>query len=318
MSTDTTTTVSNKQLAANRKNAKRSTGPKTPEGKAAASANAIKHGLCSLSPNHVVILDEDPDEFAAFQAEVLNDLRPAEATERVLAERIVLAQWRLRRAARYEGHVMDAALNAVRRSDAHHAKFHNSDDDRRDQQTQAALEIPRAIDRALAGKAHRHMVRYEGYIERGLFRAIEQLKALRWDRISLSRLAGTPRIFDPVTNQQYPGDQYHNAAREPGSMPPWMEEGIRFGIIPMPPDPHQPPTPPQTDPAANDRRETNPFEGGLSQVFAEQPVTPAAGDAAVKTKQFEQPSRPQTTPATTAHEPPPTPPPATRPPHGRA
>ena len=49
--------TSEKQIAANRRNAKKSIGPNTPEGKAVASHNAIKHGLHScdiiLKPTHL-------------------------------------------------------------------------------------------------------------------------------------------------------------------------------------------------------------------------------------------------------------------------
>lgn len=45
-----------KQIAANRRNAQKPTGPRTPEGKAAACHNAVKHGLnvCDiiLKPDH--------------------------------------------------------------------------------------------------------------------------------------------------------------------------------------------------------------------------------------------------------------------------
>ena len=50
-----------KQIAANRKNAKKSTGPKTAKGKARSSRNALKHGLLS---RQVVLADEDGEAFA--------------------------------------------------------------------------------------------------------------------------------------------------------------------------------------------------------------------------------------------------------------
>lgn len=40
------------KLAANRDNARLGTGPKTPEGKAGAARNALKHGLLGLSFHH--------------------------------------------------------------------------------------------------------------------------------------------------------------------------------------------------------------------------------------------------------------------------
>ena len=228
-------TVSPKHLAANARNAKKSTGPKTPEGKAAAARNALKHGLCALSPDNVVIPGEDPAEFEAFQNEFLNDLRPAEATERLLAERIVVAQWRLRRAARYEGQLMRASLATVRRQEASNDKWREVRDEKIDPDEQAALEIPRAIDLCLAGKAHWHMVRYEGYIERGMFRAIKELRVQRDTGRSLSSLSPLPRIFDPDTGFEYPGGQYHRAQGEftcPPTPPP-QAGAAREGMAPF-------------------------------------------------------------------------------------
>lgn len=55
--------ISDKQLEANRKNALKSTGPKTAEGKLISAKNATTHGLLS---NHVVIKDENAREFEDF------------------------------------------------------------------------------------------------------------------------------------------------------------------------------------------------------------------------------------------------------------
>ena len=46
------------QINANRRNAQKSTGPRSPEGKAATSRNALKHGLCA--EKHLLV-DEDDD-----------------------------------------------------------------------------------------------------------------------------------------------------------------------------------------------------------------------------------------------------------------
>ncbi|HWE39743.1 MAG TPA: hypothetical protein VG406_24550, partial [Isosphaeraceae bacterium] len=57
-----TTTLSAAQLAARRANAKLSTGPRTPEGKAIAAMNAVSHGLCA---NTAVLPGESVEEFQA-------------------------------------------------------------------------------------------------------------------------------------------------------------------------------------------------------------------------------------------------------------
>lgn len=89
-----------RQTKANRRNAQKSTGPKTEAGKAASSRNALCHGLTAT---HAIVLpDESADAFESLQQEVLADLNPQGALQAALAERIVVLLWRLDRAARLE------------------------------------------------------------------------------------------------------------------------------------------------------------------------------------------------------------------------
>ncbi|MCW5978261.1 MAG: hypothetical protein KIT09_09300 [Bryobacteraceae bacterium] len=86
--------ASERQLVANRRNARKSTGPKTSEGKSRSSRNNSKFGLYS---NDVVLPGEDPKEYAAFVAGIVGELRPASPTEEYLVGAIALARWRLLR-----------------------------------------------------------------------------------------------------------------------------------------------------------------------------------------------------------------------------
>jgi len=88
------------QIEANQANAQKSTGPRTPEGKAIVAQNAVKHGLRA---QEVVIKGEDPQEFELYRQGMLGELAPAGHTESALAERIVGLSWRLRRAERLQG-----------------------------------------------------------------------------------------------------------------------------------------------------------------------------------------------------------------------
>ena len=88
------------QVLANRSNAQKSTGPRTPEGKAIVAQNAVKHGLLA---QRVVVKGEDPEEFALYREGMLEDLDPVGSVEAILAERVVHLAWRLRRAERLEG-----------------------------------------------------------------------------------------------------------------------------------------------------------------------------------------------------------------------
>jgi len=90
------------QIQANRSNAQKSTGPRTAEGKAAASHNAVKHGLLA---EQVVIHGEDPEEFDLYREGMLAELAPEGVVEAMLAERAVSLAWRLRRAERLQSAV---------------------------------------------------------------------------------------------------------------------------------------------------------------------------------------------------------------------
>jgi hypothetical protein len=87
------------QIQANRLNAQKSTGPRTPQGKERASHNALKHGLLA---REAVIQGEDPEEFELFREGMLEELGPAGAVEAMLAQRVVSLSWRLRRAERLQ------------------------------------------------------------------------------------------------------------------------------------------------------------------------------------------------------------------------
>ncbi len=86
--------ASEKQIAANRRNATSSTGPKSAAGKQVARMNALKHGLQS---EHVVIPGEDPEEFEALLSGLEEDYQPVGSREILLVERIAYCSWRLQR-----------------------------------------------------------------------------------------------------------------------------------------------------------------------------------------------------------------------------
>ncbi len=90
--------LSPKQLAANRRNAQRSTGPTSPAGKSASRLNARKHGLLA---QQVVVSSyyqqESPDEFKQLCREHHQSLAPVGPLEDMLVGQIVMVIWRLRR-----------------------------------------------------------------------------------------------------------------------------------------------------------------------------------------------------------------------------
>jgi hypothetical protein len=82
------------QFAANQANAQASTGPRTPEGKAQTSQNALKHGLTSAQ---IVIGPGQQEDFEALQAGFLADLNPQGAVEIVVFHDLLHAAWNLHR-----------------------------------------------------------------------------------------------------------------------------------------------------------------------------------------------------------------------------
>ncbi len=93
------------QIEANRANAQKSTGPRTPEGKATVAQNAVKHGLLART---AVLHGDDWEEYTCFSEELLDELYPDGVMEQELANRIVDLSWRLRRAALSQNAVFEA------------------------------------------------------------------------------------------------------------------------------------------------------------------------------------------------------------------
>lgn len=89
--------------AANRANARRSTGPRTAAGMAASSSNALSHGLTA---GRALLPGEDPGELEALAAGIAAALRPRDALEAVLVDDVVAAAWRLRRVPRVEAGIL--------------------------------------------------------------------------------------------------------------------------------------------------------------------------------------------------------------------
>lgn len=103
--------ASRRQLAANRANAELSTGPRTPQGKARSSLNALTHGLTAQT---VILEDEDPEEFERFRKEVFEYFRPHPLPERELVERIAVIMWRMRRIPKFEAALIKSRRESVR------------------------------------------------------------------------------------------------------------------------------------------------------------------------------------------------------------
>ncbi len=102
--------MSPEKLAANQANAQLSTGPRTPEGKARASQNALKHGL---SARELVIPAEDKSAFEELHADYLAELKPRGVLETEFFNAIVHAAWNLRRVRALEAELFDGSVDPL-------------------------------------------------------------------------------------------------------------------------------------------------------------------------------------------------------------
>jgi hypothetical protein len=59
-----------RQMEANRRNARNSTGPKTETGKQRSRGNAVRHGLTAET---VIDIMEDPEDYKAFELSATSD-----------------------------------------------------------------------------------------------------------------------------------------------------------------------------------------------------------------------------------------------------
>jgi hypothetical protein len=88
-----------RQIEANRRNACKSTGPITEEGKQRSRCNAVRHGLTAET---VIAALEDAEDYKAFEAAIIADYDVQSAVERELVLRLASLLWRLRRATTME------------------------------------------------------------------------------------------------------------------------------------------------------------------------------------------------------------------------
>jgi len=91
--------ISPARLQVNRATGRRATGPRTAQGKAASSRNALKHGLLSRQP---LLADEDPAEYDALAVALFVQLSPAPGVEELIVHDVAGLVWRLRRLQRVE------------------------------------------------------------------------------------------------------------------------------------------------------------------------------------------------------------------------
>jgi hypothetical protein len=121
-------TVSVRKVAANRRNAQNSTGPKTAAGKKIVSANAMKHGFYS---KFLLVKHQDGEEgqaeYDSFYGDVFKHYQPVGWLEENWVDKIAVWSWRLRRVIRYESGQIARAL-AEHRYDLQQSKADDAEE----------------------------------------------------------------------------------------------------------------------------------------------------------------------------------------------
>jgi len=100
-----------RQIEANRRNAGKSTGPITEEGKQRSRCNAVRHGLTAET---VIGALEDAEDYKAFEAAIIADYDAQSAVERELVSRLASVLWRLRRATTMETGLFEIQADYLR------------------------------------------------------------------------------------------------------------------------------------------------------------------------------------------------------------
>jgi len=146
-----------KQIAANRRNAKKSTGPRTVAGKVKSAQNATKHGLRATQP---LLPEEDGAAYEAWRMSLIHELWPETPLERAIVERLAGVQWRLMRVPGIEAELLGRLrVNALGRDEG--------------------LGGAWARDVGPHGGALARLSRYETALERSAARLLAELRRLQ-------------------------------------------------------------------------------------------------------------------------------------------
>jgi len=103
--------ASDRQIKANQENARLSTGPRTPEGKARSSLNAVRHGLLARD---AVLPEEDRAAYLELLAALEEEYQPQSPSQTFLVQQLASAQWRLQRFLRIETGFFAARMERVK------------------------------------------------------------------------------------------------------------------------------------------------------------------------------------------------------------
>ena len=261
--------ASQAQIEANRKNAQRSTGPRTPEGKAKVALNALAHGLTAAK---VVAGQEDGPLFDQLRAQLQREWRPGSILEVMLVDRMAELVWQLRRVAGVEVGVLE---NMPRWRPAG-VKAENF-----------GLADAMARDFAKPNPTLLRVQMYQGRLERALHRTSAELRRLQIERQMQDERDDIQETDEAATPVPHPGERLGEGM--PGPSTSGAEEESTESTNPASPTSPDAPSPHSTSPQgegpevarhpwtspANELNKTNP----ISDVTLGSPWTSVAETA---------------------------------------
>jgi hypothetical protein len=222
------------QIAVNRANAARSTGPNTPEGKASSSQNAIKHGLAAS--RFTVVRVEDPAQLQELHANLLHCYQPVNTQEIEALDCMARARLSMRRAAQLEASLFTTSINdaladpRIRMEPELEGNISVSVDQNRGFYLAEGI---RMLAKESIGLSL--LLRYQAHAERQYRRALEEFERLKKLRAEMPN--------EPISENPFPGE----LKRDEVLTPPDPQTPLP-GPGPVAPDAGPDPQPPIPDP----------------------------------------------------------------------
>jgi hypothetical protein len=173
--------ATHKQIDANRRNARRSTGPKTSVGKAISSQNALTHGLRARA---ALLPGENKNSFLRLYKAFRDQFHPLGRFEEVLVEQMTVAYWKLSRLTRIETHVYQEKSTGHSLFAEPREAWFADEGEPVPQPDEPKLTPDQLIARAFmrdtsAFNTFGHLSYYEMRLERSFYRAHRELQRLR-------------------------------------------------------------------------------------------------------------------------------------------
>jgi hypothetical protein len=192
--------ATDKQIEANRLNAKKSTGPRTPEGRAAVRLNGVTHGLTAET---IVLKGESEADFKALFDSLEAEHDPSTPTEEALVVQLAMATWRLRRLYHQEGGFYSFKMKDT--ADSRKSRHLN------DSESMGLVASWR-------NNTLNMFNRQEARLERSFYRALHELQRLRKERPANLALVSQTTSEAPVLDP--PAIETNNMQTSPRPTPP--------------------------------------------------------------------------------------------------